>query len=131
MKIIDGLQRNKTVWLLILLVFVTSVGCQKEKPKEVKKSGAKMTVNRIDVDEEESMLLSMKYKVDEAKVINLLKEYEAGSFNILFGEKGLDRSGKFKSLIAELSSKYNIPEDKLVSLIIDYKMLESRGAASE
>lgn len=114
--------------LAVPIMAFAFVGCQKEKPKEVKKAGTKMTVNRIHVDEEESMLLSMKYKVDEAKVINLLKEYQAGSFNILFGEKGLDRSSKFKSLIAELSSKYNVPEDKLVSLIIDYKILESRGA---
>lgn len=81
-------------------------------------------------------LLSIKYNIEESEVESILDEYLSTHDYFYKLMKKLSNEGKseqntkdafiinlnFKESIDALSSKYNIPKDKLAAVIIDFKM---------
>lgn len=63
----------------------------------------------------DAVLLAIKYKVDEAKVFNLL--IEINDFEEILEPWTKDR-------VLSLSAKYGIPEDKAADIILNFRMIE-------
>ena len=84
---------------------------------------------------EKVILLSMKYNIEKKKVEDVLSEYLPYSFHRstesifsrIYGKKitsSISEDKNYQEILNELSIKYDIPKDKLASMIIDYKMLQ-------
>ncbi len=120
--------------LILLAIFFIFKGCENRQSK-------KATISKEEVERKEkehlediyrrdAVLLSLKYKVGEDKV-----------FNILVNENDLTYKGEEKFLdffdnyirkarqrIEEYSTKYDIPTDIVASILIDYELMQSKSS---
>ncbi|HEB36956.1 hypothetical protein LCGC14_1408020 [marine sediment metagenome] len=119
---------------IFILLLILCVSCQ-EKIDQEKEDLIKQIYESMgespNPDAEKVILLSFKYNLEENKVEKILDEYlskyDEGYLSIkeaFEGKMSSKRENKTKyniqHTIIELSSKYDISKDVLVSLIIDY-----------
>ena len=127
---------NKTLPLLAIILLLFSitifVGCEKQQAKveRLSKEKTEEIKERKEYLEQfyrrPSVLLALKYKVEEEKVFNILIKEENFLYNdieniedFLFG-KGL------KERIERYSEEYNIPTDIIASILMDYEAMQGR-----
>lgn len=140
---------------LSLITFLFITGCNKSNNQEIKvtettkKEFAKRLKKEKEAEEairaDKFILLSLKYDVDVLKTQAIIEEYEAAIMILekesrpfrLPNEKPLIESNtplseQLPTLFRDLNVKYNIPKNKLASMLIDYNiMIHCKVAATE
>jgi len=99
--------------------------------REAKKNIVKLTREKTDKEIDKEMneeffgraavLLSLKYHVDESRVLDLL--VEDTEFNVS-REKSMEDGPFKKTKIIEYSKKYSIPTDKIACILLDYSAIK-------
>lgn len=122
---------------IISLLFFVSIfnGCEGQQSKDIRLS--KERVGKAEKQKEyleqfyrrEAVLLSLKYKVDEESVFNIIVEEEDILYKDAENMEDLDDFifGKnLKERVRRYSEKYNIPADIIASILIDYEAKQSK-----
>jgi len=125
--------------ILILGIFsLVFLGCGSKSNTQGKENITDQFVEELlsQSRKEKVVLLSIKYNIEESKVESILDEYLSTHDYLYRLMKEPSDEGKseqntkdaftinlnFKETIDTLSRKYNIPEDKLAAIIIDFRM---------
>jgi len=125
--------------ILILGIFsLVLLGCESKSNIQGKENITNQFAEELlsQPSKEKVALLSIKYNIEESKVEGILDEYLSAHDYFYKLMKEVSDEGKskqntkdaftinlnFKETIDTLSSKYNIPKDKLAAIIIDFRM---------
>ena len=133
-----------TIFIVFITGFLPFIGCTKTVKKQISIESneeqrlAERFLNdlKFKILKEKIILLSYKYNIPESVIANIIDEYYSKhdcTYN-LHKELNLDgnlQNSKFdlkinmniKNTLDRLSTKYNIPKDKLSSIIIDFKIM--------
>lgn len=132
-----------TLCLIFGLVILFLGGCESEQKLEKKlkeEKSKQFSKDFMAKDHRERIaLLSIKYNIEESTLESILDEYLT-KHDFTYGlTKSLGKREKwdiynkidlnFRETLYMLSSKYNVSEEKLANIIIDYKSLKSKGAS--
>lgn len=124
--------------VIVFLVFILCLSCQNKSDQQKNqqlKEIYELLGESPKPDSEKVVLLSIKYNIEKTKVENVLDKYLSrhdpwylSTKEILLGDRKTQeneypqKNKNFQETIYELSIKYDIPQEKLASLIIDYKI---------
>jgi hypothetical protein len=118
-------QGLRIIIMAVCLFLLFSLGCKEKsknkvpiKPKPFSEAEIKDII--LELHKERIVLLSIKYGIEQLIAEQILAHY-LYKLDLQYSapEKNVD---DIQKTIKELSLKYNIPEQKLASLITDYRM---------
>ena len=120
--------------ILILCLFL--LGCE-QKPTPGLQIDAKVTQQSINSLNESVELLAVKYGIDSKVIVNIIGDYEEmtlgfsvtrlmhdASHNIVPKESEI-KIVDIPTALEIVSNKYQVPKEKVASMLIDNKMIES------
>ncbi len=115
--------RRFCIITLLICSCVGVCGCETQQQKEHKalkdkerSTESQKYINELDF-RREAVLLSLRYKIEEEKIFNLLvEEGHTDTF-----EDPLSPNKNTRKRIEEYSEKYGIPQDVIASIFIDYR----------
>lgn len=113
-----GRMGKKILKTVLVIAIIAGVGYlfYNDKPKKIEPSQQEKEANVSEfLYREDAVLLSIKYKADEEKVFNLLVDVNDVR-EIL--------TPWTKERILSLSEKYGMPEDKIVDIILNFRLIE-------
>jgi len=131
--------------LLVLLLCLFVIGCEQKsvKTQTEKEEGNLEWENMLNEDIE---LLAVKYGIDSNTLVGVISDYEelTQGFSLAKEMKNISNNAKeekttaskpqilnIQTAIETVSNKYQIPKEKIVSIIIDKKMIENSKGRNE
>lgn len=124
------MRRSYTVILLICFCVILC-GCETQQQKEQKVLKDKEEAIKAEKEmneysfRREAVLLSLKYRIEEERVFNLLVD-DQGITEENIETLADDIGGKnMRKRIEKYSNKYDIPQDVISSILIDYEIMHN------
>ncbi len=122
-------------FLILLAIFALFKGCENKhsKTKQMPKEETERKVKEFleDFYRREAAILSLKYKVDEEKVFNIL----VAENDIMYTKSDKESwdflnnySKNTRQRIESYSAEYNIPTDIIASILIDYDLMRHNSS---
>ncbi len=114
------------LYLIIMVSIIVISGCEGEKTKEtIKAKNAVLQTMEMQY-RKDAVLLSLKYKVDENTVFDIISEKDRILLDVLDGKPKSTEdvfalySKHAREKISAYHEKYEIPEDIIANILIDY-----------
>ncbi|MCX6555478.1 MAG: hypothetical protein NTZ12_10805 [Candidatus Aminicenantes bacterium] len=122
--------------LLVLLLCLIVLGCDK-KPVKNQEKEKKQSQRMINLVNEDTELLAIKYSIDKNMLLNVIGDYENLTQGFSFSNlhrKDMALEEKFNSAKLEIvsvqaaieivSNKYQLSKEKIASILIEHELLD-------